>query len=87
MTGETHKGHIYYRCHRCGGASLREDRVSRYLATALGLSGDRIPLVSEVHLAAKSCFLRDGQLFIEPQETLAQIKSSTLLWGEASSSA
>lgn len=27
LTGELQKGHVYYRCHRCPGVSLREDRI------------------------------------------------------------
>lgn len=37
LTGELHKGHVYYRCHHrgCSGASVREEVIDHIVSTAL----------------------------------------------------
>src|SRR3546814_4589371 len=39
LTGEVHKGHTYYRCHRCPGTSLRGERVDEVVEEALRAIG------------------------------------------------
>jgi site-specific DNA recombinase len=60
LIGETQKGHVYYRCHRCKGVSVREESITAAIRTDLAafqplveLFGSRLKNTFEDELRTK----------------------------------
>lgn len=55
LTGETQKGHVYYRCHsqNCQGVSLREDRILTFIGRQLSRLPDIEDFMLTFHQAAE----------------------------------
>ncbi len=66
LIAETHKGHVYYRCHsqQCGGSCLREEKVLGFVASEMGkieLSDAEVRVLDDVVAHYRTMLLSGAQ--------------------------